>query len=252
MLSPRAIVEVACASVADCLVAEEAGADRFELCSALVLGGLTPSVGVLATARARTARPIVCMIRPRAGSFCYSDDEFDAMRRDVEACAAAGADGVAFGVLTPDGDVDAGRCRELAALARPLDTVFHRAFDVVRDPESALDVLVALGITRVLTSGRARTALEGAPLIRALAGRAAGRIEILPGGGVRAGNIVQVLEATGIGAVHLGPQATAEDASGAANPLLEFAEPGAAPRRYAVLDGQAVRDACRAAAAWPR
>jgi len=249
-MPPSLLIEAACASVADCAAADRAGADRLELCSALLVGGLTPSMGVFQASRALARCPIVCMVRPRAGAFCYSDGEFDAMRRDVEAFAAAGADGVVFGVLTGNGDVDAARCRALVDCAGPIQTVFHRAFDVAREPEAALDALIDAGVTRVLTSGQARTALEGAGLIRRLVAQAAGRIELLPGGGIRASNLLQVVGATGVGAVHLGPQTDAEDPSGAGNPALEFSEPGARPGRYAVLDGDAIRATRLAAASW--
>lgn len=246
------LIEAACASVADCVEAEAAGADRLELCSALVVGGLTPSIGVFEAARARTTRPIVCMVRPRAGAFHYDPAELDAMRRDIDAFRAAGAQGVVFGVLSETGAVDVARLGELVERAGPLETVFHRALDVVRDADEALDALMAAGVTRVLTSGQARTALEGAPCIRRLVARAAGRIEILPGGGIRAGNLVRVLEATGVMAVHLGPQSQGADPSGQANPALSFAEPGSPPDQYARLDADALRAARAVAAEWDR
>jgi copper homeostasis protein len=235
------LIEVACASVTDCVEAEAAGAGRLELCSALVVGGLTPSVGLFAAARARTRVPIVCMVRPRAGAFSYDEGDFDAMRRDVEAFRTAGASGVVFGVLTGDGSVDVERCRDLVARAGGMETVFHRAFDVVGDADAALDALVAVGVTRVLTSGGAPTSLAGASVIRRAIVRSAGRLEVLPGGGVRADSVVELVAATGARAVHLGPQTARVDASGAANPSISFAAPGVAADRYPSLDAAAVR-----------
>jgi copper homeostasis protein len=242
----RILLEAACASLTDCLEAEAAGADRLELCSALVVGGLTPSIGLLAAARARVRVPIVCMVRPRAGAFCYSEDELETMRRDTEAFRDAGADGVVLGVLTPQGAVDIDRCRDLVERAGPLQTVFHRAFDLVPDPDTTLEALISIGVTRILTSGQAPASLEGAPLLRQLIERAAGRIEILPGGGIRAASVAELLAATGARGVHLGPQLLRTDASGAANPRISFGSPGAGADQYPALDAAAIR-AVRAA-----
>jgi copper homeostasis protein len=235
------LIEAACASVADCVAAEEAGAGRIELCSALVVGGLTPSLGLFTAARAQTSLPIVCMVRPRAGAFCYDASERDAMRRDVEAFRDAGADGVVFGALTPEGTVDVDASADLVSRAGPLTTVFHRAFDVVPDVDSALEALVTVRVTRVLTSGQAAASLEGADVIRRLIARAAGRIEILPGGGIRAASVARLVEETGAQALHLGPQTWRVDASGAANPRLSFGSPGGSPDQYPALDAAAIR-----------
>jgi copper homeostasis protein len=218
------LVEAVCCSADDCGEAEAGGADRVELCSAMALGGLTPSLGTLIEARGRTRLAMVSMVRPRAGGFAYSAGEFAAMRRDAELAVSHGADGIVFGMLRPDGAVDVERCAELVAIATAAgrQTVFHRAFDVVPEPFSALEVLISLGITRILTSGRQPSALAGAELIRQLVERAAGRIEILPGGGIRDTNVAELLRATGVRAVHLAPFATHPDPSGQANPALSF------------------------------
>jgi copper homeostasis protein len=237
----RILLEAACASLTDCLEAEAAGADRLELCSALVVGGLTPSIGLLAAARARVRVPIVCMVRPRAGAFCYGEDELETMRHDIAAFRDAGADGVVLGVLTAQGAVDIDRCRDLVERAGSLQTVFHRAFDLVPDPDTTLEALVSIGVTRILTSGQTPASLEGAPLLRRLIERAAGRIEILPGGGIRAASVSELLAATGARGVHLGPQLLHTDASGAANPRISFGSPGAGPDQYPALDAAAIR-----------
>jgi copper homeostasis protein len=248
----RVVVEAACSSVDDCVGAEAAGANRVELCSALLVGGLTPSIGLFETAWARTALPIVCMVRPRAGAFCYADAELEAMRRDVDALRRAGAAGVVFGALTADGRVDVEACRRLVDAAGPLETIFHRAFDLVAEMDQALDVLIDLGVTRVLTSGGAATALEGAPAIARLIRRAAGRVEILPGGGVRSTNALAVLEATGASSLHLGPSVHAADQSGDANPRVSFGEPGAPRGGYRALDLDAIRHVREALVPWER
>ncbi len=125
--------------------------------------------------------PVMAMVRPRAGGFVYSEADFAVMRRDAAILLEHGADGIVFGVLHSDGTVDATRCGKMLEVAGGKQTVFHRAFDVVPDPTRALDQLIDLGFTRVLTSGQQKTALEGSELIARLIARAAGRIEVLPG-----------------------------------------------------------------------
>jgi copper homeostasis protein len=136
------------------------------------------------------------MIRPRGGDFLFNEDEFAAMRADVEAAKAEGADGVVIGLLTAAGDIDAARTRELVALARPLSVTFHRAFDVAAEPFRALETLIALGVDRVLTSGQEPSVLEGLPLIVELMKRAGERVIIMPGGGITARNVERIVEAT--------------------------------------------------------
>ena len=194
-------------SVAGGLAAEQGGADRLELCSALGEGGLTPSAGLIGRVRERVRLTLAVMIRPRAGDFLYSDDEFDVMRRALALAKRLGADMIVLGLLTAEGAVDVARTRELVALARPLPVTFHRAFDMVRDPHAALDDLVGLGVERVLTSGLERSALEGLDLIAELVRRAAGRILIVPGGGVSERNVAKILAVSGAPEVHVSASA---------------------------------------------
>ncbi len=203
-MRPRVLLEIAVETADDARAAVAAGADRLELCAALSCGGLTPSRGAIEAAARAAAAPLIVLIRPRAGDFCYSAGEFDAMRSDVEAARAAGAAGVALGVLTARGEIDALRCRALVDCAAGLQTVFHRAFDVTPDPPASLDCLVELGFARVLSSGGATSARDGAAALAALAAQARGRIEIMPGGGIRAANVAEVLRRTGCGQVHAG------------------------------------------------
>ena len=130
MSGPRIKLEICTASADDCLAAEQSGADRVELNCALMLGGLTPSLGTLREARAAIRIPLISMIRPRAGGFCYGASEFKIMQRDAESALAEGADGIAFGILTPQGTVDLERCRQMMKLISGQQVVFHRAFDV--------------------------------------------------------------------------------------------------------------------------
>jgi copper homeostasis protein len=202
-LERRVLIEVAVDGVEGARVAHECGADRLELNAALELGGLTPSLGALLEVRGATPLPVIAMVRPRGGGFVYSADEFRTMERDVELMLGHGAAGVALGVLTADRAIDVERCRALIGrVGGGRQVVFHRAFDLVSDPLGALERLIDLGIGRVLTSGQRASALEGADLIRRLVERARGRIEVMPGGGIRAGNAAEVVARTGAGQVH--------------------------------------------------
>ena len=194
--------EVCVDSAEAAIAAQEGGAHRVELCSDLIEGGLTPSHGTLRVARQRLRIAVMAMVRPRGGDFCYSETEFAVMREDLLAAKAAGADGVVFGILNPDGTVDRERTAELAGLARPLPVTFHRAFDVTRDPFEALDTLVALGVDRVLTSGQEPTVLEGLDLVVKLVEGAAGRIVVMPGGGITARNAGPIARASGARELH--------------------------------------------------
>ena len=196
------ILEVAANSVASALAAEAGGAARVELCSALDVGGLTPSHAAIALAMERLRIPLHVLIRPRAGDFVFDDLECEVMRRDIETCKALGCAGVVIGVLDADGDVDVPRCRTLMQAARGMSVTFHRAFDFTRDPERALEAIIALGCNRVLTSGQAPDARAGAPLIRTLIKQARGRITIMPGGGIDAHNIAAIAQATGAREFH--------------------------------------------------
>ncbi len=201
------------------------GADRVELCSALYLGGLTPSYGTIQQAKAQLTIPFVVMIRPRSGGFCYSEAEFAVMQRDAEVALAHGADGIVFGFLHPDGTVDAKRCRRLIKLAQGHTTVFHRAFDVTPDPLVTLDQLIELGVTRILTSGQKADSLSGWPLICQVRERAAGRIEVLPGGGINRGNLAEFVKLTGCNQIHLAALKPQVDSSCGNNPELRFGAP---------------------------
>jgi copper homeostasis protein len=212
--------EVCVDSIESALAAEQAGADRVELCSDLLEGGLTPSFGMLRAAREAVRLKVMVMIRPRGGDFCYSDVEFQAMQHDVRMAREAGADGIVVGLLAPDGTVDAGRTAALVALARPLAVTFHRAFDMTRDPFEALDSLIGLAVDRVLTSGQEASVVEGVDLIAALVRRAGTRIIVMPGGGITDRNIRKIVDATGVTDVHFACAAPSEGRMAFRNPRV--------------------------------
>lgn len=202
--------EIAVDSLESALTAQVCGADRVEFCADLASGGLTPSLGALQLAVERLDIPVHVMIRPRRGDFLYTDAEFEMMRRDIALAKSAGAQGVVFGMLLADGNINRERTRELLQLARPMSVTFHRAFDMCRDARAALAELMALGVDTLLTSGQAQTAADGIALIAELVARAAGRIDIMPGAGVNAANIGRIAEATGARTFHLSGKETVD------------------------------------------
>lgn len=194
-------VEVCVDGIDGVIAAKAAGAQRVELCADLALGGTTPSAG-LVRAALEVGIEIVVLVRPRAGDFLYTSSEFDVMLRDVEFARSSGAGGVAIGVLTGAGGIDRERCAHLVDAAGTLDVCFHRAFDGTSDAFAALEALIELGFARVLSSGQAQTVSAGAARLRGLVEVAAGRIQIMPGGGVRQENIRSIVAATGASAIH--------------------------------------------------
>ncbi len=195
-------MEICADSVHSAITAQEAGAQRMELCDNLVEGGTTPSAGMIKLSRQHLSIGLHVLIRPRRGDFLYSDLEFEVMKQDIAVAKQLGADGVVLGVLLPDGNIDVPRTRELIALARPLSVTFHRAFDLTPDPFRALDDLLNLGVDRLLTSGQKPSAPEGAELIAALREKAGTNLVILPGGGINEQNISSLLEKTGVTEIH--------------------------------------------------
>jgi copper homeostasis protein len=197
----RLLLEVCVDTVDGARIAASAGADRIELCAGLALGGLTPSAGQMAAA-ANLAVPVFAMIRPRDGGFSYSRTEVAVMLDDIDTAKRAGLAGVVLGAVSWDGTLDGAVLKLLLARAAPLPATLHRAFDVTRDPAQALEDAIDLGFARILTSGQAATALEGASLIAELVAQAQGRISIMPGAGVNAGNARALAAITGAVEIH--------------------------------------------------
>lgn len=196
------IVESCVDSLDAALASEAGGAHRLELCARLDVGGTTPDPALVAAVVAAVRVPVVAMVRPRGGDFVYDTNELSAMARDVTRMRQAGAHGLVTGVLASTGTVNAALMHVLVRMAGPLPVTCHKAFDEVRDLDAALDTLIGLGVTRVLTSGGAATAAEGADALARLAQRAAGRVAIIAGGTVRASNVRALVDRTGVAEVH--------------------------------------------------
>ena len=194
--------EVCANSVKSCLAAQEGGAHRVELCTAIPEGGLTPSYGEIAMARELLHIKLNVIIRPRGGDFLYSPLEVKSMLKDIEMCQKLHVDGVVFGCLTSDGDIDLNLLKELTRAAKSMSVTFHRAFDMCRDPKLALEQIIHMGCDRILTSGQRPTAEEGIPLLRALNMQAEERIILLAGSGINETNIHRIATETGISEFH--------------------------------------------------
>jgi copper homeostasis protein len=211
-------VEICVDSVESAVAAECGTADRVELCDNLLEGGTTPSAGCIKVTRDRIRIGLQVIIRPRGGDFLYSDSELTVMMEDIRIAKDLGADGVVFGCLTEQGEIDVKRNAELLELARPLSVTFHRAFDMCRDPRKALADLVELGVDRLLTSGQEASCLEGLELLAELETLSAGRIVVMPGGGITPRNVKRIVEGSGVKEVHLSARSTVQSQMKHRNP----------------------------------
>jgi copper homeostasis protein len=227
------LVEVAVDSVVGAQAAAAAGAGRVELCSSLIEGGLTPSLGLMEAVRATVDIPVFCMVRPRSGDFLYDDNEIDVMQRDIELLGGSGADGFVTGVLDKAGNLDQARLEKLRKLCGLRPMTCHRAFDLCADPLAALTELQQLGIERVLTSGLAASAMAGADAIAQFVAIASNGITIVAGAGVRADNAALLIARTGCREIHLSATAWRDSAMkfrregvpmGTATPTSEFVQ----------------------------
>ena len=197
------LLEVVVESAAQARAAERSGASRLELCVDLANGGTTPSPSLIREVVAAVSLPVFVMIRPRAGDFLYSMSELDVMARQIDEALACGAKGLVLGVLQRDRRVDVARTRALVGRAAGRPVTFHRAFDETPDLQAALADLIDAGVSRVLTSGGAATALDGASRLAALVRQGGDRIVILAGGGVRSHNVAAIVRTAGVREVHM-------------------------------------------------
>lgn len=195
-------LEICAGSVESVIAARNGGAARVELCAALEIGGITPSKGLVAEARKIEGIALNVIIRPRGGDFLYNEQEVACMEEDIRMCKNSGVDGVVIGALSADGDIDTPLCRKLIAAADGMSITFHRAFDMCREPQKALEDIIALGCHRVLTSGQAATAEAGIDMLKKLTKQAAGRIIIMPGCGVNSKNAARIVQETGATEIH--------------------------------------------------
>ena len=195
-------LEICCFNLHSAVVAAEAGADRIELCADPAAGGTTPGIGLIKQLRKKTDIEIWPIIRIRGGDFLFDDEEIDVMLYEVEACKSAGCEGVVIGMLLSDGRVDKIHSALLVEKAYPMGVCFHRAFDWTRNPFEALEDVIEIGCERILTSGQQPTAILGAPLIKDLVLQSEGRIQIMPGSGIRASNILDIKRETGATTFH--------------------------------------------------
>ena len=225
-MDKKVLFEVCCGCLEDAINAEKGGADRIELNSALFLGGLTPGVGLLKEVKKHINIPVMCMVRPREGGFCYTEFDYKTILAETEALLEAGADGIVFGFLTDEGEVDVKRSKELIDLIKnkneKAEIIFHRAFDLIPDVYKALDVLISLGVNRILTSGKKASAFEGRDCIKNLVKYGGNKIEILPGGGINKNNAKELIDYTGVNAVHASARSERLDKSGLLNPEIFF------------------------------
>lgn len=246
-MSDDILIEVCVDSIASARAAEQGGAQRVELCSGLLEGGVTPSAGLIAQVRAKVSIALHVMIRPRGGDFCYDGNEFEIMQRDISTAKSLGADGVVFGLLSPDGSIDAARTRQLVEMARPLEVTFHRAFDMSADLFRALEDTCATGADRILTSGAEQTSQQGTQTIARLVKAAKGRIVIMAGSGIRASSVRMIVEQTGVREIHVGLRSSVPGPMNYRNPRVSM---GTAMdreyQRFVVLE-EDVRRLCRAA-----
>ncbi len=196
-----AIFEACVGNYNEAVAAEKRGADRIELCDNLMEDGTTPSYGTIKMAVEKITIPVMVIIRPRGGSFTYTEEELEIMKYDVKMCKDLGAHGVVIGAIK-DGKVDREIIKELADLAKPMTITFHMAFDEIEDKKSAIDELVELKIDRILTKGGASDAMTGKDSLKELVEYAAGRISIMPGKGVNKENRDFLLEYTGAKEIH--------------------------------------------------
>lgn len=189
-------------NIESCIAAQEAGANRIELCTGPGEGGTTPSHAFIKAAREKLQIDLYAMIRPRGGDFLYSDHDFEIMKNDVSICKDLGCDGIVTGILMKDGNVDKKRCKELIEIAYPLEATFHRAFDRIADPFEGLEDIIELGFARILTSGLKPKAIDSLDVLSQLIKQSDERIIVMPGSGVTAENIITIAENTGATEFH--------------------------------------------------
>jgi len=239
-MKPRIRIEVCCGSAQSAINAQVGGAHRVELCQNLEAGGTTPSAGEILMARKQLSIELHVLIRPRDGDFLYSDHELEIIRQDIFFCKSVGVNGVVIGFLMKNGEIDQRLTTEMIELAHPMSVTFHRAFDVCREPKTALEQLIGMGVDRLLTSGQQPTAEEGAGLIKQLVQQAGKYLVVMPGSGIREHNILELIEKTGATEYHVSARKTVVSS-------MEYCPVGVPMGRYShnyeyqEIDGEVIR-----------
>lgn len=200
----KTIVEVCCGGYYDVMQAAKGGADRVELTAALAVGGLTPSPATVALAKEKANITVISMLRPRAGGFCYAEEDFQVMLADAKYLLEYGSDGLAFGCLLADGAMDMERTKRLVEVIKQYDreAVVHRAFDCVPEAERTVEELITIGVDRILTSGQGATVMDGLEKLGSLQNAYGDRIQLLAGCGVRASNVNEIISQTKVRQIH--------------------------------------------------
>ena len=206
-------LEVCAFNIQSAIIAEKVGAIRAELCDNPIEGGTTPSYGAIHLTRSKINIELYPIIRPRAGSYFYDDDEFAMMLKDIEVCRQAGCDGISVGVQKKDGTIDGERLKIIVDKAYPMGVTCNRAFDAVPDAFAALETIIDAGCERILTSGLKSTAPDATGLIRQLIEKAEERIIIMPGAGINSGNIEKMIKETGAREFHTSGRIKMNDAA---------------------------------------
>lgn len=236
------LLEICCYSIQSAIIAEEAGANRIELCAGIYEGGTTPGQATIQMVKEKVSIPVNVIIRPRGADFCYSDLEFECMKRDILASKQMGVDGIVSGVLHPDGTIDVERNRELIELSRPMSFTFHRAFDMVEDHKLACEQLKGLGIDRILTSGGMQTAWEGRELLAELVKNTTDGPIIMPGSGVNENNITDLMNFVEAKEYHCSSKSLVAGKMKYQNPNISMGGEGSIPEfDYYEADAERIR-----------
>jgi copper homeostasis protein len=238
----KILLEICVDSVESAAASERGGADRVELCAGLPEGGTTPSAGMIAAVRKKIAIGLQVMIRPRGGDFCYSADEFGIMQRDILIAKQLGANCVVFGILDTDGKVDKERIRQLVNMARPLKVTCHRAFDMARDQEQALEDLMEIGVDRVLTSGGKKSAVDAMPTLKQLVQQSNGRIAVMACGELSIANVKAVIAYSNVTEVHAGLGTAVTSAMKFRNQKIEMGTLTNSEYQHMVVTASSVRE----------
>lgn len=217
---PKAILEVCAFNLQSCVIAEKAGAYRVELCDNPVEGGTTPSYGTIKRTRERISIKLYPILRPRCGNYYYDEDEIEILKQDIAVCRELGCDGISIGVQKINGEIDIERLKEFVELAGPMGVTCNRAFDATPDPFQALEDIIEAGCERILTSGQLSGAPEAGELLGKLVKQAGDRIIIMPGAGIRASNIKQLMEESGAKEYHGSVRKATVNPMSFSNPLV--------------------------------